>query len=181
MEEELKSIIDGVQSEIPSVGTAAEFEQFKARISGPNGSFTAMSKKIATLPVEERPVAGKLINVYKKQLQAIWDKTLARLEAEALARKIGPAIDPSLASPEISQGSTHILTQVREEIVRILHKIGVDGIGGYFDADEVAQAGLNTATIEEKTPEQILKCSYSEHRNTGSSRQHGTPGGNGFY
>ncbi|MEX0321261.1 MAG: phenylalanine--tRNA ligase subunit alpha [Puniceicoccaceae bacterium] len=124
MEEELKSIIEGVREDISSVGTAAEFEQFKARISGPNGSFTAMSKKIATLPVEERPVAGKLINIYKKQLQEIWDATLSRLEAEALARKIGPAIDPSLASPEIPQGSVHILTQVREEIVRILRKIG---------------------------------------------------------
>ncbi len=145
MEEELKSIIDGVQSEIPSVGTAAEFEQFKARISGPNGSFTAMSKKIATLPVEERPVAGKLINVYKKQLQAIWDKTLARLEAEALARKIGPAIDPSLASPEISQGSTHILTQVREEIVRVLHKIGfVVADGPEVESEYYCFDALNT-------------------------------------
>lgn len=124
MEEELKSIIEGVQEEISSVGTAAEFEQFKARISGPNGSFTAMSKNIASLPVEERPVAGKLINIYKKQLQAIWDATLERLESEALAQKIGPAIDPSLASPETSQGSMHILTQVREEIVSILRKIG---------------------------------------------------------
>jgi len=124
MEEELKSIIETVEKEIASVSTAAEFEQYKARISGPNGSFTGLSKKIATLPVEERPVAGKLINVYKHRLQAIWDQTLERLEAEALAAKIGPAVDGSLESPEIPYGTRHLLTQVREEIVSALRKIG---------------------------------------------------------
>ena len=124
MEEELKQIIESVEEEISSIATSADFEQFKARISGPNGSFTAMSKKIATLPVEERPTAGKLINVYKQRLQGIWDSALSRLEAEALAQKIGPAVDPTLVSPEIPQGTQHILIQVREEIVSILRKIG---------------------------------------------------------
>ena len=124
MEEELKNIIKTVEEEIGSVATTADFEQFKARISGPNGSFTAMSKKIATLPVEERPTAGKLINIYKQKLQAIWDATLSRLEAEQLARKIGPPVDTSLASPEISRGTQHVLVQVREQIVTILRKIG---------------------------------------------------------
>ncbi|HSH09494.1 MAG TPA: phenylalanine--tRNA ligase subunit alpha, partial [Oceanipulchritudo sp.] len=124
MEEELKRIIETVEAEIAKVSTAADFEQFKARISGPNGSFTGLSKQIATLPVEERPMAGKLINIYKQRLQAIWDQTLQRLEAEALAAKIGPAIDPSLESPEIPNGTRHILVQVREEIVSVLRKIG---------------------------------------------------------
>jgi len=124
MEEELKRIIAAVESEIAAVATNSDFEQYKARISGPNGSFTALSKQIATLPVEERPAAGKLINVYKQRLQAIWDETLQRLEAEALAAKIGPAIDPSLESPFIPYGTRHILTQVREEICSIMRKIG---------------------------------------------------------
>ena len=124
MEEELQGIIDLVEKEMASIGTAADFEQFKARISGPNGSFTALSKQIAKLPVEERPVAGKLINVYKQKLQGLWDTIVQRLEAEALARKIGGEIDPTLASPDVSYGTRHILTQVREEIVSILRKIG---------------------------------------------------------
>ncbi|MGC9451237.1 MAG: phenylalanine--tRNA ligase subunit alpha [Oceanipulchritudo sp.] len=124
MEEELKAILETVEREIGSIGTHADFEQFKARISGPNGSFTAISRKIAQLPVEERPTAGKLINIYKQRLQGIWDGALKRLGEEELARKIGPAVDPSLESPEIPQGTRHLLTQVREEIVSILRKIG---------------------------------------------------------
>ena len=41
------------------------------------------------------------------------------------------------------------------EIVRIMNKIGIDEIAGYFDADEVAAAGLNTSTIENVAPEAV--------------------------
>jgi phenylalanyl-tRNA synthetase alpha chain len=145
MEEQLKQIIEAVEKEIAEVSTFADFEQFKARISGPNGSFTGMSKQIAQLPVEERPTAGKLINIYKQRLQAIWESTLGRLEAEEMARKIGPAVDPSLESPEPSRGSSHILVQVREEIVSVLRKIGfVVADGPELETEYYCFDALNT-------------------------------------
>jgi phenylalanyl-tRNA synthetase alpha chain len=124
MEEELKAIVAGVENELPGLKSAAELEQAKARISGPKGSFTNMSKQIASLPVEERPLAGKLINQYKQKINALWDQVRERIEAEAMASKVGPAVDPSLESPDWPVGSRHLLTQVREEIVRALRKIG---------------------------------------------------------
>jgi len=124
MENELKQILAEVEQATADITTPAEFEQYKARISGPNGSFTGLSKEISKLPKEERPAAGKLINVYKQQLQAIWERTTTRLEAAALAARVGPAVDPTLASPEASFGTRHLLTQVRDEIVSILRKIG---------------------------------------------------------
>ncbi len=38
------------------------------------------------------------------------------------------------------------------EVVRILHKIGMDNIGGYFDADEVADGGFNNESIAQVSP-----------------------------
>lgn len=124
MENELKKILAEVEEAAAGISTPAEFEQYKARISGPKGSFTALSKEISRLPKEERPAAGKLINVYKQQLQAIWERTGGRLEEEALAARVGPPVDPTLESPEAAFGTRHLLTQVREEIVSILRKIG---------------------------------------------------------
>jgi len=43
------------------------------------------------------------------------------------------------------------------EVVRILHKIGMDKIGGYFDANEVAEDGFNTESIEQVSPEALAK------------------------
>lgn len=41
------------------------------------------------------------------------------------------------------------------EVVRILHKIGIDNIAGYFSADEVADGGFNTEHIPQETPQQL--------------------------
>ena len=66
MEEELKQIIAAVEEEIRGIRTAADFEQYKARISGPNGSFTAMSKKIGSLP----GAGDRLQPIYRRSEQS---------------------------------------------------------------------------------------------------------------
>ncbi len=43
------------------------------------------------------------------------------------------------------------------EVVRILHKIGMDNIGGYFSADEVASAGFNTESIPQISAVEMAK------------------------
>jgi len=124
MEEQLQQILAAAEAETANIGSAAEFEQFKARVVGPKGSLTAVTKTIGKLSPHERPHAGKLINAYKQKIQAVLDATLARIEAAALSRSIGPAVDPTLPSPDTGVGSYHLITQVREEICSILRKIG---------------------------------------------------------
>ena len=43
----------------------------------------------------------------------------------------------------------------RVEAIRILHKIGIDKIAGYFDAKSVSDVGLNVQSFEEVTPVEI--------------------------
>ena len=43
------------------------------------------------------------------------------------------------------------------EVVRIMRKIGIENITGYFDADEVADNGRNTASIHQEAPEQLAE------------------------
>ncbi len=124
MEDELKQILAQTASDIPAISSTPEFEQFKARVLGPNGSFTAMSKQMGSIPKEEKPAAGKLLNEYKRSLQALLDQTVARLEAETIAREVGPPVDVSLQSPTLTTGSAHLISQVRDEICSIMRKIG---------------------------------------------------------
>ncbi|MCC5834639.1 MAG: phenylalanine--tRNA ligase subunit alpha [Opitutales bacterium] len=145
MEDDLKAILEQVGKDIEGIRTAAEFEQFKARVSGPNGSFTAITKQIGKLAPEERPKAGKLINQYKNALQEQYDKVLERLEKERLAALIGPPIDPTLPSPDAGPGSLHLLTQVRDEIASVLRKIGfVVADGTEIETEYYCFDALNT-------------------------------------
>lgn len=124
MESDLKQILADVEEALPALGTKAHFEQFKATVLGPNGSFTAVTKMIGKLPPAERPGAGKLINQYKTRLHARFDEALRRLEAEDLAAKVGPPVDVTLPDPDHGPGGEHLISQVREEICSILRKIG---------------------------------------------------------
>ncbi len=124
MQEQLSAILAKAQAEFPGILTRPEYEAAKARYVGPHGELTAIMKQMGAVPKEQRPVFGKLVNETKVQLQALLDATLARLEQLELASKLGPAIDPTLPSPDVGPGTSHPLTLVREEMCRILHKVG---------------------------------------------------------
>jgi len=124
MQSDLQAILDQARAEAGSIDSHAAYEQFKARVLGPNGTFTAVTKTIGALSPAERPAAGKLINTYKVQLQSLFEETVAKLEQEALARQIGPAVDVTLPGPDVGPGSHHLISQVRDEICRIMRKIG---------------------------------------------------------
>jgi len=79
---------------------------------------------MGTVPKEQRPAMGKLINEAKGQLQAQLDATLERIAAAEITAQLGPAVDPTLPSPDAGPGTRHPLTQVREEMCRILRKAG---------------------------------------------------------
>ena len=116
--------MEEVREGAPRIENRAEFEAFKATILGPNGSLTAVMKLMGKVPKEEKPAMGKLINEAKSAVMEALSAALAKIEAAELASKIGPAIDPTLPSPELDRGVLHPIAQVREEMVSLFQRIG---------------------------------------------------------
>jgi phenylalanyl-tRNA synthetase alpha chain len=100
----------------------AALDQAKGKWIGPHGEFTALMKQLGSLPKEDRPAAGKLINRAKLELE----KALAdhREKLEAKASLPAEPTDFTLPGRPRSLGSLHPLTQVTEDIVRSFRKIG---------------------------------------------------------
>lgn len=124
MEDELKNIVESAKRKVAAVSSRAGFETIKAEITGPNGALTKVMKNMGAIAKEDRPTFGKLINQAKNQIQGFYDDVLSGIERAELAARIGPAIDPSLPSPNDALGSQHPLTKVREEICSIFKQIG---------------------------------------------------------
>ncbi len=124
MQEQLTAIVAGVRDNAPNIQTRAEFEAFKATISGPNGTLTDVMKRMGQVPKEDKPAMGKYINQAKNAVTAAFDEVIARLEAAELAAKLGPAIDPTLPCPDLDRGTLHPISQVREEMVELFRRIG---------------------------------------------------------
>ena len=81
-------------------------------------------KQMASVPKEQRPAVGRLVNEAKGRLQAQLDAALGRIEAAEIAANLGPDVDPTLPAPDPGPGTFHPLTQVREEMCQILRKVG---------------------------------------------------------
>ncbi len=124
MQEQLSSLLAKASSELQDVHSRPELEAAKARYVGPNGAFTALMKQMGSVPKEERPALGRLVNESKARLQELLDATLRQVEEAELAARLGRPVDPTLPSIDAGPGTFHPLTLVREELCRILRKVG---------------------------------------------------------
>ncbi len=124
MKEKLNTIVDGVREQVPRIVSRADFEAYKATISGPKGSLTEVMKGMGQVPKEEKPALGKLLNEAKAAITLEFEKVIQNIEAAELASKLGPAIDPTLPTPDPNRGTIHPIAQVREEIINLFRRIG---------------------------------------------------------
>jgi phenylalanyl-tRNA synthetase alpha chain len=130
MQDQLSALVSRAAAELPTLKTRPDFEAAKARYVGPKGELTGLMKQMGTVPKEERPAVGKLINQAKTELQTLLDASLSRIEAAELAARLGPPVDASLPSPDLPPGTRHPLTLVREELSSILRKVGFTVVEG---------------------------------------------------
>lgn len=124
MQDQLSALLAKAAPELAALQTRPEFEAAKARYVGPHGELTALMKQMGAVPKERRPAMGKLINETKTRLQEQLDAAWRAIEGRELRAQLGPAIDPTLPPPDAGPGTHHPLTLVREEMCRILRKVG---------------------------------------------------------
>ena len=108
--------------ELKAAADLAALEQTKGAWIGPHGKFTALMKQLGTLPKEEKPAAGKLVNAAKTELEAALMARREELELAAALPK--EPTDFTLPGRRRTLGKLHPLTQVTEDIVRAFRKIG---------------------------------------------------------
>jgi len=109
-------------AELQAAPDLAALEQTKGAWLGGQGKFTGLMKQLGTLPKEEKPAAGKLINQAKVELEAALVSRRAELELKAALPK--DPTDFTLPGRRRAFGRLHPLTQVTEDIVRSFRKIG---------------------------------------------------------
>src|ERR1039457_343309 len=119
---EIEPLKQTALAELKNAPDLAALEQTKGAWTGPHGKFTALMKQLGTLPKEEKPVAGKLINAAKVELEAALAERRSELELKASLPK--EPTDFTLPGRRRALGKLHPLTQVTDDIVRAFRKIG---------------------------------------------------------
>jgi phenylalanyl-tRNA synthetase alpha chain len=120
--EEIEPLKQTALNELQNAPDLAALEQTKGAWLGANGKFTALMKQLGSLPKEEKPAAGKLINAAKVELEAALVSRREELELKAALPK--EPTDFTLPGRRRALGKLHPLTQVTDDIVRAFRKIG---------------------------------------------------------
>src|SRR5438552_5315123 len=119
---EIEPLKQSALADLKSAPDLAALERAKGNWIGTHGKFTALMKQLGSLPKEERPAAGKLINEAKVQLEAALAARRQELELKAALPK--EPTDFTLPGRRRTLGKLHPLTQVTDDIVRSFRKIG---------------------------------------------------------
>jgi phenylalanyl-tRNA synthetase alpha chain len=120
--DQIESLKGAALADMTAAVDLAALEQIKGKWVGPQGQFTALMKQLGTLPKEERPTTGKLINAVKVELETVLTAKRGELELKAALPK--EPTDFTLPGRRRTLGKLHPLTQVTEDIVRSFRKIG---------------------------------------------------------
>src|SRR5881396_3953140 len=119
---EIEPLKQSALADLTSAPDLAALEHAKGDWIGAHGKFTALMKQLGSLPKEDRPAAGKLINQAKAELEAALASRREELELKAALPK--EPTDFTLPGRRRALGKLHPLTQVTDDIVRAFRKIG---------------------------------------------------------
>jgi phenylalanyl-tRNA synthetase alpha chain len=120
--EEIEPLKQAAIAELNAAADIAALEQARVHHLGANGRFTALMKQLGALPKEQKPLAGKAINIAKTDIENALVKRKSDLELQAALPK--EPTDFTLPGRRRPLGKLHPLTQVTEDIVRSFRKIG---------------------------------------------------------
>jgi phenylalanyl-tRNA synthetase alpha chain len=126
MKEEIQRIRELAAQCVDAAKSTRELNDIRVKLLGKNGEITALLKLLATVPKEEKPAAGKLLNSLREDIEAaIANREAALSQAEKRARLIAEDIDVTLPCPRpLLLGSAHPVTIITNQIVDIFAQMG---------------------------------------------------------
>lgn len=108
-----------------------QLEQIRIGYLGKKGKLTEILKSLGKLPPEEKPKIGQLVNKAKSKISTEIEAKLISLRNIELEKKLKEeSLDVTLPGRDVSKGTIHPVTHVRNKINDYFLRIGFDVIEG---------------------------------------------------
>ena len=131
MKEKLEELRRQALDRLESLPDKKELEELRVKVMGKKGSLTELLRGMGSLPAEERPKAGQLVNQLRQELEARFTAREAELEAALKERRLAEErIDVTMPGKKPAVGSLHPLNSVLDELIDIFQSMGFDVVDG---------------------------------------------------
>ncbi len=131
MKEQLQALRESALAELAGLSEPRALEEFRVRLLGKKGEITALLRGMNTVPAEERPAMGQLINSLRAELEAALDARATdvalKLKNERLKEE---TLDVTLPGKSAATGGLHPLSIVLEDLIDIFRSMGFDVVDG---------------------------------------------------
>ncbi|KAB2642326.1 MAG: phenylalanine--tRNA ligase subunit alpha [Verrucomicrobia bacterium] len=123
MKEPIESIAQDALTQIAAASSERSLEDARIAVLGKKGSLTLVAAGIKDVPKEDKAAVGQLLNAARVSITAALDaKQLALREIADRAALAG--IDATLPARGLPPGGLHPLTQIRDQAIGILRRMG---------------------------------------------------------
>jgi phenylalanyl-tRNA synthetase alpha chain len=119
----LEQLREDALREIESAGDEQTLEAARVKYLGRSGSVSAWGEEMKTLPKEEKPVVGKLLNEVRTAVTAAIESRTGQFRAQKESGALAN-IDISLPGTRREIGALHPLTQMWERAIEIFRRMG---------------------------------------------------------
>lgn len=131
MKEQLERLRSDTLGELDGIKAPKELEDLRVRLLGKKGTLTGLLRGMGTLPAEERPQMGQLVNRLRTELdEAIAARSAAIQEELQKARLSAERIDVTMPGKKVPVGGLHPLSVVLDDIIDIFQSMGFDVVDG---------------------------------------------------
>src|SRR5438034_3093290 len=119
----LEQLRDDALAQIASAADESVLESVRVRFLGRSGSVSEWSDKMKSLPKEEKPTVGKLLNEVRIAITAAIEERLESFRAEKESAAVAN-IDLSLPGTPHERGALHPLTQMLDRSIAVFRRMG---------------------------------------------------------
>ena len=131
MLEELEKLQEETLTSISTAKTERDVSDIRIRVLGRKGSLTQLLKSLGTLQETERKEIGKKANQVKTTLETRIEEAFIRIQEEERREAVNRGwVDITLPGRPTPWGRKHPLTQILDEVVVILSRLGFDVVEG---------------------------------------------------
>ena len=115
--EQISKVQEEAIAKIAEAESLKELQELRIAYLGKKGSIQALMAEMKSLPKEEKPAFGQMVNVAKQAVAAAMDEKQEELRKKELAQQLmDEKIDITLAGRNMDRGTQHPLLMIQQEL-----------------------------------------------------------------
>ncbi|HHX02425.1 MAG TPA: phenylalanine--tRNA ligase subunit alpha [Firmicutes bacterium] len=131
MEAKIQSVRASAIEECSKLENLEQLQQLRVKYLGKKGEVTQLLRGMGSIPADQRPLVGQMVNRLKSELEQLYDQKETELEQQVQQKRMQmEALDITLPGRKPKIGSLHPLTLVLDEIKQIFIAMGYQVVEG---------------------------------------------------